>query len=604
MIKMNLDHWNIEDKHRIGGILFAQTFIESVFMYSFDSYKAPALNAHYLCYDLLNTIHLTETKVMNKGNLLPLYEELNYTLENDISMKGFFIDKDIFYTFKDKNGDFYSLNCFENITSKKIKDSISFLKTTFESDMNYMNTLYIMLIKNIDSAVYTYEVLSNIVKLSRSIVTELINSGYSKAYLYTVANNHFFDNSNQIDDGISHVQKFFEFINLKAKNYKVMLGINIKSYEFFGKYIKGDFRKPKEQEKKIFNIQKGCLCELDDVEALDPYSAQENAMLILNPIISIHKLAKHSYRYSFSKKARVIDKQTGVQQMMNKRISPMNVNTDANNESALSNLTSVITNYNKIPYSFFKMVELHTCALSNQEKSNQLLNLWTIIELFVETDINDSDKINQICNILSTVMCSDYINRKLIILYNEIKQCCPEVHSQYLDELDVGATAYEKFLALLSLREYNSVFDETIEKLANYPLPKYRMMYFHDEIFVDSLGILQCIESHANRLRWHIMRIYRNRNMVVHDGNYMPYINTIIENLHFYVDTIFDKLIHYYKNGIFSTSDILTHMKNIEYRYQKTLGRGKKKNTSIALTKENYLDMILGHSYYTENICE
>lgn len=46
---MNLDHWNIEDKHRIGGILFAQTFIESVFMYSFDSYKAPALNAHYLC---------------------------------------------------------------------------------------------------------------------------------------------------------------------------------------------------------------------------------------------------------------------------------------------------------------------------------------------------------------------------------------------------------------------------------------------------------------------------------------------------------------------------------------------------------------------------
>lgn len=47
------------------------------------------------------------------------------------------------------------------------------------------------------------------------------------------------------------------------------------------------------------------------MEALDPYSAQENAMLILNPIISIHKLAKHSYRYSFSKKARVIDKQTG-----------------------------------------------------------------------------------------------------------------------------------------------------------------------------------------------------------------------------------------------------------------------------------------------------
>lgn len=348
MIKMDTSHWNTDDEHRTGAILFAQTFIESVFMYSFDSYKAPALNAHYLCYDLLNTIHLTETKVMNKGNLLPLYEELNFTLENDVSIREFSLDKDIFYTFKDKNGNFYSLDSFENIASKKIKDSISFLKTTFESNMNYINTLYIMLIKNINSDVYTYEVLSNIVELSRSLVTKLINSGYSKAYLYTMANKHFFDSTRQIDDCIIHIQKFFELINLEPKSYKVMLGINIKSYKFLEKYIKGEFRKPKEQEKKIFNIQKGCLCELDDVEALDPYSAQENAMQSLNPIISIHKLAKHSYRYSFSKKARVIDKQTGSQQMMNKRVSPMNVNTDADNECALDNLTAVITNYNKI----------------------------------------------------------------------------------------------------------------------------------------------------------------------------------------------------------------------------------------------------------------
>ena len=36
-------------------IMFVQTLEEVLFYYSFESYKLPALNSHYLCYDLLRT---------------------------------------------------------------------------------------------------------------------------------------------------------------------------------------------------------------------------------------------------------------------------------------------------------------------------------------------------------------------------------------------------------------------------------------------------------------------------------------------------------------------------------------------------------------------
>lgn len=44
------------------------------------------------------------------------------------------------------------------------------------------------------------------------------------------------------------------------------------------------------------------------------------------------------------------------------------------------------------------------------------------------------------------------------------------------------------------------------------------------------------VEKHADRVKWQIMRIYRNRNLIIHNGKSMPYLNLLIENLHSYVD--------------------------------------------------------------------
>ena len=55
--------------------MFVQTLEEVLFYYSFESYKLPALNSHYLCYDLLRTKQNIEQKAITEGNFIPLSEE-------------------------------------------------------------------------------------------------------------------------------------------------------------------------------------------------------------------------------------------------------------------------------------------------------------------------------------------------------------------------------------------------------------------------------------------------------------------------------------------------------------------------------------------------
>ena len=44
------------------------------------------------------------------------------------------------------------------------------------------------------------------------------------------------------------------------------------------------------------------------------------------------------------------------------------------------------------------------------------------------------------------------------------------------------------------------------------------------------------MDKHGERVRWQVMRIYRNRNLIIHNGKSMPYMRLLIENLHSYVD--------------------------------------------------------------------
>jgi hypothetical protein len=83
------------------------------------------------------------------------------------------------------------------------------------------------------------------------------------------------------------------------------------------------------------------------------------------------------------------------------------------------------------------------------------------------------------------------------------------------------------------------------------------------------------VEKHAERVKWQIMRIYRNRNLIIHNGSSMPYLSLLIENLHSYVDVFLSYAIH-----------SLAEKKNIETMCHELFMKECKWNASFPRNKE------------------
>ena len=79
--------------------------------------------------------------------------------------------------------------------------------------------------------------------------------------------------------------------------------------------------------------------------------------------------------------------------------------------------------------------------------------------------------------------------------------------------------------------------------------------------FSDRQELKKLLVNHRKRLEWQIMRIYRNRNMIVHDGSHFPYIELVVQNLHFYVDNLIDTINYYVGKGYKSLDIIYTNVK-------------------------------------------
>lgn len=123
---------------------------EVLFYYSFESYKLPALNSHYLCYDLLRTKQNIEQKAITEGNFIPLSEEFENAIKYDMVLEKFLPTKEMLLGKRDK------LKSYVDYTKLDYKAKINKYTEVAEyiseiSDNVYLHTIYDVLIENIFS---------------------------------------------------------------------------------------------------------------------------------------------------------------------------------------------------------------------------------------------------------------------------------------------------------------------------------------------------------------------------------------------------------------------------------------------------------------------
>ena len=403
---------------------------------------------------------------------------------------------------------------------------------------------------------------------------------------------------------------FFNRFTFDEYNYQIIFGINKKASFMFSKLDELTVRRPTTHEKRLLNLQNADDCvAIIELSAIDVNSAFFEAVGNMNTVLALHRVNQHESKMFITRKAIVAKRKDddtyddGV--LIQSSINPMKKKGNASDLHALFDDITLMNNIDP-PSSFYRAIALHNGAIESKDISNQLLNLWTIIEVLIDTKRDNEDKINTICVVLGAVLNRCYMYSCIEQLLHDVKMCAISDVDIILSGVVIEAQeldSVEKFALILSLENYEGLRLEVLSAVEEYPLLKYRIQMYSEHIFTDSQSIYDYLHRHAKRIQWHIMRIYRNRNMIVHNGAYMPYRDMLVENLHFYVDVLLDTIIEYYHIGLLNHSSIYRNILSEEANYYVTLGmpiNRKARTTNIQLTEDNALKLIFNE--YSGNV--
>lgn len=594
MKAFSFENWKIQT-NTTQFLFFVQSMEEMLFHYGHDSYKVPALNFHFLCMEILSSIQKIEKDIIDKGNMRPLFDELESMFSSDyIATKLYGRDFYSLFYHKNDKGE-YTRDCAQlkkdpgsETSLKVIQKTLLFLIDDMAIDDKYFKTLK----EEIEILLYKTNVnmkdFQRLLGLSRLLLTELINRGYSQEYIYSQIKEHYYSDRS-ITDVSEEIVTFWDIFSFEEHKFNVTLPVKKSDIKKLLEHFQNVT--VLENTNKLFGNSCRWIIEIE-VQALDPESARIEAMSLVSLFVSLKQYNSHVSKAFYENQAIVKDIKSEKIYNLSKPVTLLARGRTRSEEQTYTHIGEMIHSFPVIGGKMINAINLHSSAMESRNVSNQLLNLWTIIEVLIEVDRHNSySKITQISNILTTVLNFSYIKSLVEQLLVDLRHCCVDFDS-YLEQVTKGDDEVEKMIALLILPEFLQIKTSLINCLTNYPLLKYRITHYSEQ-FSDRGELKRVLANHCKRLEWQIMRIYRNRNMIVHDGSYFPYIDLIVQNLHFYIDSLIDTINFYVGKGYDSLEVIYTLLSYNEFKHQMILELKDNSNKAL-LIGDDFASVVLG----------
>lgn len=529
----NISHW-ANDASLDGLRFFAQRLDEMLFDFTLDSYKPSALNASYLAKEALILISEIESEVIDYANLGHVLEELVWSVKNDKVAKDL-IDADIeYYTAIANEGELASLKLRLEVLDRSINPK------------RYRQAVIAELIEKIVTSEK-----QAIDFLSRTLITNLINSGVSKQHLYNVTLDHFFNEENKISD-LSSVGDFLAKISPKMHKFDVFLLVSSNIQDVSSSITTFRLKILDAAPDTIADLTKDdsltagtneVYVQAVDIEAQDAFSARQRAIGNLDNLSDLLSLFQHRGRITWRSNVVVVQKccDKGIQLVQPPR-GPMEKASDLRPEKAAKELNTLLRSFAAKGMSFQKfnrVADIHGICISHNIVDNQLVNLWTALETLTPSHSRGS-KISNITSATLPFLLHSYIGRLVQQFTYDLTNWDRWRAKKILNKVpcDPKTPLLGKSLRLLCLEENTALRAQLYETLKDFHLLRYRAFRL-SEILSDRRKIRDLMALHEKKVSWQIRRIYRTRNLIVHSGHTPPaYIDTLVENGHEYLDSI------------------------------------------------------------------
>ena len=583
MKRGNLEKWeNTSACHNL--LFFSQLVNELLFDYSIPSNRISTLNSHYLCLDALSAIEGIDDHGVPEGTLKPIMEELYSEIKKDPVFSS--DDSPLDYFVKYQNDKYMICNRVADMGYKELKNAALAINTCYFDNNKY----YLQLKDRITTIIKDnrLEDQQTLFRLTKSLLTELMNTGYSLRYLYMMMNRLFWEPKKPIHSPDA-IETFFDAFSFHGKDFTVVFKVQKNRIDTLIGYLDGlecvdelseDFR---QRIEKTFLKKKSDEAFLTiSRKAMDPYDAADRAISLIETNASVYRLYDHKYSYSIADAECIILDDVSFYKTGRSLKAVEHTKTPSSKDIAESmNLANVAIqniakagDYNDF-ISVLNAIRYHSHSLDSYSEENQLLDLWAIFESVLDiSNKHTSDRIQQICMYLVPLLKRRYLYSLFKQLSDDIKSYDEDIYTEIIAGAKTESEVVQNVCEFALLAENAEKREILLGKCNDFPLLKERVLYYFDMLNTPSQVHL-FVEKHAERVRWQIMRIYRNRNLIIHNGSSMPYLPLLIENLHSYVDDFLAYAIH-----------SLSQKKNIETMCQELFMKECKWNALFPRQKE------------------
>ncbi|MDD3141172.1 MAG: hypothetical protein PHX08_19690 [Lachnospiraceae bacterium] len=558
MKKGNLEKWtNLAECNNL--LFFSQLVNELLFDYSIPSNRIATLNSHFLCQDALNAIDGIDNHGVPEGTLKPIVEELYSALKSD-PIFSTCDESPLNYFVKYQNESYRISTRVSELNYEELKKCILALHTKFFQGNKYFSALKIRITKivmNNDSSLQ-----KELFRLVKAMLTELVNLGYDQNYIFYVMDKTFWSTHINIDNP-NKIDVFFSYFPMKRRKYTVIFVVNQKKIERFINYIDDlecrdtfERRTTQKSEQKFLRLKNEESYLVIDRDALDPFSAAKKAKNMLTINAAFYRLNDHEYRYNIdTARCGVYSKDTLIRIPRSKSAiahtkMPSSKQIKESMDASGKAMQSVADRGSFGDYfALISAASFHSQSLDSISQENQLLDLWAIFESVLDiSNKHTSDRIQQVCLYIVPILKRKYIYSLFSQLTNDIKNYSELEYYKIIGSCTDEKDAVQKVCEFAILDEFAVDRTKFFEVCADFPLLHERIEYYSTKLKtpVDAFNF---VEKHATRVKWQIMRIYRNRNLIIHNGDSMPYLGLLIENMHSYVDDFLRYTIHSLSKG-------------------------------------------------------
>ena len=553
----NISTWNFTPQME-GLLFFANIIDEMTFNYTLDSFKASVHNVFSLMRESIETIDDIQDETIKKGSLPPILEEINDAIIHDpifnniIKSKGY------------------------NLLVPKIKANTPYkeLKLILEMFLSkeVLDEYNDCLKANLSDLIKTKpNQKKNIEKLSRLFVAQMRFMGYPNASVHLKNKEFFFGYTSNIQSE-NDIDAFFRLFDFKREEYSVCLFGN-KLYS----YLANALQQVHINITNTFNLlswntaysniritpNKGQYIIID-IEGMDEYHAFERARTKLVHFTSLFSFYHHKDQFKIIRNECIVRRKSdGACYRWAIPESPIMACEDTYPTYASNIYQQIITKIKLDGDSFerfTKTIRLHDSAIRSSHTENQFLNLFTAFEVLIpKMPDSGKDRIVQIADMIIPYLCQHHFKKIALSFGQDFRHWNNTLYTSIMAQVTDGNNEEEKLCALICLQKYDFLRSQIMAdaSTAHFYLLRFRLWKLNMR-----MGSIKNVKStfmrFEERMRWHIIRLYRTRNLIVHAGAHPVYLDMLLENIHSFYDLFMKELL----------TDITSHNAlKLEYSY-------------------------------------